>query len=125
MVYKHRNPTATSVPWPPQSMPGKFQSGPLRSNDVGHPDMRCGHWGLEPNYPWIHSAHKRTSVPLTQVHLNSHIHIQHPGPSQEYGYPFHEIIGPQFQPVNGSDGINQQRPLHFQGHAGFEGDVER
>jgi hypothetical protein len=67
------NPTATSVPWPPQfSRPRKFQPGPLQCNDVGHPDMRCGHWELRPNNPRTHSAHERTSVHLTQVHLNSH-----------------------------------------------------
>jgi hypothetical protein len=119
MFYNHRNPPATSIPWPPQSsMPGKFQPGPLQWNDVGHRDMRCGH-------PRTHSTHERTSVPLTEVHLNNHIHLHHPGTSQGHGYPFHEIMGPEFQPVNSSDGINQQRPLHSQGHAWFEGDVER
>jgi hypothetical protein len=121
MIYEHKDPTATSMPWPPHSSrPGKFQPGPLQWNDVGHPDMRCGHWELEPNNPWIHSAHERTSVPLTQVRLSSH-----PGPSQGHGVPFHEMMGPEFQPLNSSGGINQQRPLHPQGHAWFQGDVER
>jgi hypothetical protein len=92
MFYKHRNPTATSVPWLPQSsMPGKFQPGPSQWSDVGHRDMRSGHWELEPNNPWIDSAHEIIAVPLTRVHLSNHIDMHHPGPSQEHGVPFHEM----------------------------------
>jgi hypothetical protein len=121
MGCKCRNPITTLVPLPPQpSMPGKFHPGTSQWKDVGHAHMRGGHWELAPN-PWIHNSHGTSSVPLTEVHLSSHIHI-HPGPSQEQGVPFHEMMGPEFQSAKSFGGINMQRPLHFQGH---EGDVER
>jgi hypothetical protein len=117
-VYKLRYPTAKSVPWPPQySRPRKFQPGSLQWIDVWHRDMRCGHWELGTNNP---CRHERTSTRLTQVHLGSH-----PGQIQGYGYPFHEILGPEFEVVHSSVGINQQRPLQFQRHAWFKVGVER
>jgi hypothetical protein len=88
----------------------------MKLTDVGHRNVRCGHWEFGTYNP---RRTERTSARLIQLHLGSHS-----GPSQGYGYPFHEILGPEFQ-VNSSCGINQQRPLHFQCHASFKVDEER
>jgi hypothetical protein len=123
-MHKHRNPTTTSVPSPPEpSVQGKFQPGPSQWNDV-HPRLISGRWEPAPN-PWIRGALSSVSVPLTQGHLGTHMRMLHPGPNQGQGGPFHRSSGPEFQPVNSFGGINRWRPPQFQSRTHFDGEVER
>jgi hypothetical protein len=105
-------------------MAGNVQPEPSQWNGVGRPHIGCGHLELAHNL-WIHSARGTTSVPLTEVHLNTHIQMLHPGQRQGQGVPFHEMLGPEFQPVNRFGEVNQQRCMNFQSRALLEGDVER
>jgi hypothetical protein len=117
MVHKHRNPSMTPMSWQAQpSVPGDFQPGPSLWNNSGRPHMVHGNLELAPN-PWHHSAHGASSVPITQVHLRSHIQILHSDQRQGQGVPFHEILAPESQ--------HHQRPLHFNDHAPLEADVKR
>ena len=124
-VHKHRNPTTTSVPSPPEPLiPGKFQPGPSQWNDVGRPHLGSGRWEPAPS-PWMRGGLGSSSLPLTQGHLSTHMHMLHPGTSQGQSVPFHRPPGPDFQPVNSYGGINRWRPPQFQSRAPFESDIER